>query len=82
MQLPRLHELENGFIADIGRPIVVKPGSKIIFICLDINSVNGPDDIRHLPAKVITVSMEDLIMATRWTQVVLKEIAVDTSSDN
>jgi len=82
MQLPRLHDLENGFIADIGRPITVNPNSKMIFICLDINSVNGPEDVRHLPAKVITVSMEDLILATRLTQVVLKEIAVDSSSDN
>ncbi len=82
MQLPRLHPLDNGFIADLGRDITIRPGAKRLMICLDVDAVNGPEDIRHLPAKVIGVVFDELVVAVRLSQIVLKEIVLDLASND
>jgi len=59
---------------------VIPPGGRMIFICLDIDSLNAPENIRHLPAKVVVVPFREQIVAMRLGHIVLKEIPLETSS--
>ena len=78
LTINKYHNLNNGFIADIGNDLNVEiPDEKCtIFIVSDIDNMENNDNITYIPAKIVICEFEEFTYQVAMTNMILETVVI------